>query len=108
MIKSDETFLTSLPAHGYTLVFLCKGKVVDKIPVLGFLVCRRTGEAGNVVFHTSVYPVTSAGVMGSHSRAYVLMRPSGEIETPENGTFANLDDYSDYLRSLAAKVTANA
>ena len=46
MIKSDETFLTSLPAHGYTLVFLCKGKVVDKIPVLGFLVCRRTSEAG--------------------------------------------------------------
>ncbi len=108
MIKSDETFLTSLPAHGYTLVFLCKGKVVDKIPVLGFLVCQRTGAASNVVFHTSVYPVTSAGVMGSHSGAYVLMRPSGEIETPENGTFASLDDYSDYLRSLAAKVPANA
>ncbi len=86
---------------------MCKSEVVDKIPVLVFLVCQRTDAAGNVIFHTSVYPVTSAGVMRSHSQAYVLMRPSGEIETPTNGTFATLDDYLDYLRSLVAKVRTN-
>jgi hypothetical protein len=100
-LAKDEEFLTTLPGNGYTLLLLDSdhdNQIVDKVPVLGFMVFKYPEKDG---FYTSVYPVLADCVMDGDLQNYVLMRPTGEIEIFEGPTYPSLEEWQAAVRESA-------
>jgi hypothetical protein len=104
----NQTCVASFPGSGFQLLRLDPEGIIDKEPVIGFLVYSEPSGSSrdtNRIQLLEVYPVTATGVYSDCGNArvprgfYALLRPDGVVDAPEDGcTYPSVAEFEQALK----------
>jgi hypothetical protein len=102
MPTDEMKFMTSLPAAGHQLLCVWEGRIIDRTPIIGFVVYSRD------TYDHCVFPVTCEAVIDDSYRACAILRPDGKVfVAKDDATVDSLERFEEDIRKQyeAEKVT---